>query len=267
MEYRNYIKIFLFFYLFVLGSKSFCQSQVAIAGELTYEQTILPGNDESAAISVRNMGPDSALVQVYQKDYVFYYDGTTDYPEPGTIERSNATWITYTPTRFYIPGNSDVTVNFVVQVPSIDTLTGTFWSMLMVEPMNEIVPERNEGITVNSVIRYGIQIITNIGNTGEKNIEFIDVNLMKDNHKRVLLVDIENIGERIVRPSVWAELYDISGKKIGMFDSTITRIFPGTSVRKKIELGEVETGMYKTIIIADCGEDDLFGLDYTLEID
>lgn len=267
MKCANYKKILLIFFTFIFGLKLYAQSQIAIAGELTYEQTILPGNDESSAISIRNMGPDSALVRVYQKDYVFYYDGTTDYPEPGTIERSNATWITYTPTRFYIPGNAEVTVNFIVQVPSIDTLAGTFWSMLMVEPMDEIVPEKQEGISVNSVIRYGIQIITNIGNTGEKNIEFIDVNLMKDKDKRVLLVDIENIGERIVRPSVWAELYDTTGNKIGTFETTIARIFPGTSVRKKIELTEVKTGKYKTIIIADCGEDDLFGLDYSLEID
>lgn len=267
MKCANYIKILIIIFVFIFGSKLYSQSQIAIAGELTYEQNILPGNEESATISIRNLGSDSALVSVYQKDYVFYYDGTTDYPEPGTIERSNGTWITYTPSRFYVPGNSEATVNFIVQVPSIDTLSGTFWSMLMVEPTEEILPEKKEGITVNSVIRYGIQIITNIGNTGEKDIEFIDVNLMKDEDKRILLVDIENIGERIVRPSVWAEIYDTTGNKIGTFESTIARIFPGTSVRKKIELSDVEPGMYKTIIIADCGEDDLFGLDYTLEID
>ncbi|MFO7891624.1 MAG: hypothetical protein R6V04_14945 [bacterium] len=267
MKCVNYLKIFFIFFVFIFGSKLYSQSQIAIAGELTYEQNILPGNDESAALSIRNLGSDSVLVRVYQKDYVFYYDGTTDYPEPGTIERSNATWITYTPTRFYVPGNAEVIVNFGVQVPSSDTLAGTFWSMLMVEPMDEIVPEKKEGISVNTVIRYGIQIITNTGNTGEKNIEFLDVNLMKDEDKRVLLVDIENVGERIVRPSVWAELYDATGKKIGLFDSIMARIYPGTSIRKKIELKDVEPGMYKTIIIADCGEDDLFGLDYTLEID
>lgn len=266
MENKVIIKYLIFCFLIVNSSRLFSQSQVVIAGELTYEQNILPGNSESGTITVRNIGPDSALVRVYQKDYLFYHDGTSDYPEPGKIERSNAVWITYTPTRFYIPGNSEVTVNYVVQVPAIDTLSGTYWSMLMVEPTKEIIPEEKEGMTVNTVIRYGIQIITNIGNTGEKNIEFIDVNLMQDNEKRILLVDIKNTGERMVRPSVWAELYDSTGEKIGIFETEMARTFPGTSIRKRMDISEVAPGTYKTIIIADCGEDDLFGLDYTLEI-
>jgi len=266
MKVRNLKSIIIFLFVLINSTASFSQSQVVIAGELTYEQNILPGNSESGTISVRNIGPDSTLVRVYQKDYVFYYDGTSDYPEPGTIERSNSTWITYTPKRFYISGNSEVTINYFVQVPSVDTLCGTYWSMIMVEPTKEVVPEKKEGITVNTVIRYGIQIITNIGNTGEKIIEFVDVNLMKDNEKRVLLIDIENIGERIVRPSVWAELYNSTGEKIGTFGSQMARTFPGTSIRKRIDISSVEPGLYKTIIIADCGEDDLFGLDYSLEI-
>jgi len=266
MNKKIFIKHIIFCFLFVINSALFSQSQVVIAGELTYEQNILPGNSESGTITVRNIGPDSALVRVYQRDYVFYYDGTSDYPAPGTIERSNAAWITYTPTRFYIPGNSEVTLNYIVQVPVIDTLSGTYWSMLLVEPAKEIVPEQKEGVTVNTVIRYGIQIVTNIGNTGEKNIEFFDVNLMKDNEKRILLVDIKNTGERLVRPSVWAELYDSTGEKIGIFEAEVARTFPGTSIRKRMDISEVEPGTYKTIIIADCGEDDLFGLDYTLEI-
>lgn len=263
---KIYKKIIIIFFIFIIAVKLYSQSQIAIAGELTYEQTILPGLSESATISVRNLGPDSGLVRIYQQDYLFYYDGTTHYPEPGTIERSNSKWITYTPSRFYIPGNAEVTVNFIVQVPSIDTLSGTYWSMLIVEPIKDIVPEQQEGIKLTSVIRYGIQIITNIGTSGEKNIEFIDINLMKDNEKSILLVDIDNTGERIVRPVVWAEVYTMTGGKIGAFEADMARAFPGTSIRKRIDISELEPGTYKAIIIADCGEDDLYGLDYSLEI-
>jgi len=43
-------------------------------------------------------------------------------------------------------------------------------------------------------------------------------------------------------------------------------IYPGTSVRFRIDLGKNMAGTYKTLVVADCGGDELFGANYTLEI-
>lgn len=268
MIYKKYMKIFVLLILSIISYENiFSQGKILIAGGLSYENSVSPGNSYTGNIVIRNIASDSVLVSIYHKDYSFYYDGISQYTEPGTLPRSNSSWITFSPKQLYVPGESEININYVVKVPALESLTGTYWSMLMIEPVEKIIPEKKEGINVRTVIRYGIQIITNIEDTGSKEIEFLDINLIKDDKKRILLIDIENIGERVLKPAVWLDLYSFDGTEVGRFESKLSRTYPGTSIRRRIDLSSIEPGKYKAIIIADCGNDDLFGIDYTLEIE
>jgi hypothetical protein len=65
-----------------------------------------------------------------------------------------------------------------VQIPEDDTLCGTYWSLLMVEPVPEVQAEVKQdqraqvsyGIT--QVVRYAAQIITHIEDSGTRQIKF-----------------------------------------------------------------------------------------------
>jgi hypothetical protein len=85
--------------------------------------------------------------------------------------------------------------------------------------------------------------------------------------KPVLLVDIENTGERMLRPSLCAEIYDDRGNHVGTFTGNQYRIYPDTSVRYQIGLGMIRSGSYMALIIADCGSDDVFGRKQTFTIE
>ena len=71
---------------------------------------------------------------------------------------------------------------------------------------------------IRQVIRYGIHMVTHIGDTGVRRLEFLKTRLLREGERKILQVDIENIGERLLKSFLWAELYDEEGSHIGRFE-------------------------------------------------
>jgi hypothetical protein len=246
---------------------------VSVTSGLTYEKESRPGETYRGAIQLRNNGNAPQEVKIYQTDYLFFCDGRNIYGEPGKCPRSNADWITFSPHRLAIPPKGTSQVNYTVQVPEDKTLTGTYWSMMMIEGISSSSPEASrrekDKITVgiSQVIRYGAQMRTQIGDTGIRKLKFLKTRLLKENKGRILQLDIENIGERLLKPSLWVELYDEKGKSAGKFEGGKLGVYPATSVRFRIDLSRVPKGKYKAMVVADCGDDDLFGATYTFKFE
>ncbi|HSM47567.1 MAG TPA: hypothetical protein VK872_07100, partial [Draconibacterium sp.] len=114
--------------------------------------------------------------------------------------------------------------------------------------------------------RYAIQIITNIGNTGTKDLQFIGLELTKEANQNVLNVSIENSGESILKPELNLEVFDESGNSIGVFKADRRKTFPGTSVKMSLVLEGIKPGIYSATLVADCDEDHVFGTNFSLEI-
>jgi hypothetical protein len=213
--------------------------------------------------------------KIYQHDYTFHFSGTNTYGEPGTLPRSNARWITFSPAFVTLPPNATVAVNFTVNVPrdTVGALHGTYWSMLMVEGVRRGSaesstrdPQRTE-MGISQTIRYGIQIATNIAGTGEPNVRFIDSKLMKqEDGSRVMQVDVENSGDRYMRPEVYVELFDEYGLSRGRYTTSQFRLYPGTSVRYRFDLSSAPTGTFKALVVVDAGGEEAFAAQYTLQL-
>lgn len=246
---------------------SYSNAQIVIIGEMTHEKQMLPNETHQGTVTIHNKGKEIKNVRIYQTDYFFVADGTSQYGEPGSLERSNAEWIIFTPKQATVPPHEDLIVNYSVKVPDDSTLIGTYWSMLMVEEIPEIKPDKPDGnVAIRVVMRYGIQLVTNIGETGIRQLVFSDPRLIKKEEIRNFQINIKNIGERWLRPNVWIELYSHEGESLGTFKGDDKRTYPETSIRITIDLSEVKVGIYKALVVADCGGDDLFGASYNLEI-
>ena len=266
-------KIIVLALLFCLLFYCVPEARVSIVGGLTYEKNAESGETYRGAIIITNSGDEPQEVKVYQTDYLFFSDGNNIYGEPGKDPRSNAKWITFSPNRFVIQPKGKFEVNYTVKAPDNKALLGTYWSMLMVEGVPKSSPEIVNGevdkikMGLTTVVRYGIQMVTHIGNTGTRSLKFSEVKLLKeDESKKVLQVDMENTGERWLRPTLWTEIYDEKGSYIGKFMGGKGRTYPGTSIKSRIDLSQVPAGKYKGLIVADCGGDDLFGMQCNLEI-
>ena len=262
--------------LFMVFCSAAAVSQVSVIGELSQDKEAHPGEKYEGVITVKNDSNEPQEVKAYQTDYMFFRDGTNTYPEPGTVPRSNAKWVAFSPTFATIPPQSTVTINFSVTVPSDSPerkMVGSYWSMLMIEGIAKGSAEsaaqtdpKKAQMGIRQTIRYGIQIATHIAQTGTKQINFVDSKVVtRDDGKRFLQVDIENTGDVWIRPDTYVELFDANGASKGKFPGVRYRLYPGTSVRQMIDLTSVSAGAYKALVVVDAGGDDVYGAEYNLK--
>jgi hypothetical protein len=246
-------------------------ADVTVKGSLTRQNDSAPGQTYEGVLELLNSAETPQEVKVYQTDYFFYADGRVLYGEPGKQERSNARWISFNPETFIIPPKESALVRYTVTVPADDSLSGSYWSLLMVEGIPEGSPESTiapgkVGLGVRQVFRCGVQMITDIGAAAAGKIRFVTSRLVKEGTEQSLLLDIENTGLRWMRASVSAELYDPAGTFIGKFEADPLRLYPGTSGRFKIDLSGVQNNTYKAFILVDGGGSDIFGANLKLVI-
>ena len=270
---KKRIIIGLMILLFSMVGIEKAQAQINILGGLSHEREAKPDEIYEGEVIIRNKSQEMAEVKIYQTDYLFYCDGSNIYGEPGKIDRSNAKWITFYPKRLKLGPKQQEIVHYKVIVPKKEGLVGTYWSMLMVEPIpkesseSSQLKENEVAMQVLQIFRYGIQIATHIHDTGVGMLKFMDTKLLKEQENIILKVDVENIGEIFLRPSLSVELFDENGVQLDKSEGGRFRTYPGTSVRFKVELGQIEEGTYKALVVADCGGNDIFGATYNLKID
>jgi hypothetical protein len=243
---------------------------IAVNGSLGRQYDVAPGKSYEGTIEVGNPDEQPQEIRIYQTDYSFFADGTVLYGQPGRLPRSNARWITISPQRVTIPAKQSITVRYTIQVPLDETLRGTYWSVVMVEPVAPGSPESGSydpaevTVGIHEVLRYGMQIVTTVGSTGARALQFSQVRLQAEKGRRLLTIDIQNTGERWLQPDLRVDIYDAQGGYVGEFDGGAHGLYPGTAARFTVPLLGLSGSTYKAVIVADSGDDDVFGANVSL---
>lgn len=260
------IKITLFLLTFLFGF-FLAPANILVLNGLTHENSSQPGGKYREQIEIQNNGTDSKDVRIYIRDYWFSYTGESRHDNPGTMERSNASWIQFSPELLTLKPNEKGYIDFEVSVPSNDLLQGTYWCVIMVEGI--VAPDTTSstgGVKINTAIRYAIQVITNIGENAKRDLKFLGMELTEENQQKLLNVSVENTGDYILKPEMSLELFDADGNSAGIFKADRRKTFPGTSITATIILEGIKPGNYTAILVADCDEDHVYGTNLSLEI-
>jgi hypothetical protein len=242
-------------------------AQIAVSGGLDAEFVCAPGDILEGTISVSNSSDAAVDVTMTQVDYLFFFDGSNSYAEPGSTPRSNAPWIALPAgERVTVPAQSIAVVSYRVTIPNDPALVGTYWSMILIKPVDSSpAPEAAaDQVGMRVVVQYGFQIVTTIDDTGERSLEIVGHSLLRTDEGVVLQMDVENNGERWLRPDVWLELYDALGTLVGRYDGTRMRIYPGCSIRQRLVIGSIASGPYQGLVFFDNGDDFVRAARYTL---
>jgi hypothetical protein len=281
----RYLVIGLLGALGILAGVGVAQAQISVRSDLSQDLTLAPGQSQSGEIRVHNESNEPQQARIYQTDYRFQADGSNTYGEPGSIPRSNAGWIQFTPPTLTIPPQATRTFAYTVTVPRTlagDTLAssqapqGSYWSMLMVEPITERSPlstlpadslEKGQmQMGFRQVTRYGVQVATHVnGGTPEVRLKNVELARGREGGKQ-LLVDIGNVGTAMIQPDVWAEVYGADGTEVGRFTGQEYRIYPGTSVRQRLDLSTLPAGTYQALVVVDAEGRSPVGAQYKLEL-
>lgn len=247
-------------------------AQIAVREGRLQQREARPGEVYSGTILVTNTTDVAQEVKLYQTDYIAYADGRALYGEPGTQPRSNAAWITVNPSFVRVPARGQLSVPYTVQVPpeSRPPLSGSYWSVIMVEPVaaasgDSALAKAQPGVGLIVRIRYAVQVVTHIAGTGAARVEFENPRVVEVEGRRVLEVDLRNAGDRSAPLQLRLELFDAGGRRMATEEASVRILHPGGSVRQRFGLAGAAGGTYQVMITADTGED-LFGAQYTLRL-
>jgi hypothetical protein len=258
--------------LFLASLATAARAQITVVGGGVEEHAAHPGETYSGTLRLRNDGRETEEAKLYLTDYTFSADGTTRYAAAGSLPRSSARWVTFSPAQVRIPAGGEATVGYTVAVPAGAALSGTYWSMLMVEGIARGSAESTASanarvrVGIQPSIRYGVQIATTLDGAGTPRVAFANARAFAAAQGKVLELDLANAGDVAYRPEIRVELFDDAGRKAGSFTSRRGLLYPGTSLRQTFELGAVPAGSYQALVVADTGGDQVYGAQYRLKL-
>jgi hypothetical protein len=183
------------------------------------------------------------------------------------MDRSNARWIEFSPVQTFVPPGENVIIQYTVSPPDSAALSGSYWSLIMVEPVENpmtIKHRPEKSISIKMKTRYANLIITNIDSAGSRKIRFKNIELNRSNGSTKLNIDLENTGEYVLRPTINVTLFDESGHEFTPPKASVKRILPGMDARCSIDMAGITEGSYQAVIAADCGGEDIFGINKVL---
>lgn len=243
-------------------------AQVAVTSQSVMEHAARPGEVYEGRVVLLNTSNEVEEARLYLTDYAFHADGRNAYPAPGTTRRSNASWISFSPSTVTLSPGASATVNFRVAVPAASA-GGSHWSMLMAETVmrgsavSSLGP-RQVRVGMDTKIRYGTQIATHVGGQGVSNIAFDSVRALQGKSGAQLAFDFVNTGDRAHRLTISLQLYTDAGDLVRTMEQRRGLLYPGTSGRQQFDLGKLPPGTYRALVVADGGGSEIFGGQYTV---
>lgn len=256
----------LFLLIFIGAIQLFTYGSVMVVGSLSHYQIGLPNESYKGSIEILNASNKEQEVRIYQTDYLYNYKGNFFYNEPISQPRSNASWIEFSSKTIILKANETQFIRYEVKIPNNDSLRGTYWSVLMIEDVNSIDPNKKGQLNISTTTRYAVKIITNIDLFCKGMLHIMEPEVVSKNNKTFLEINIENIGERYISPIVKIEILNEIGETLKTFEMTKKGIFPSTSLQFLFDLKGISKEKHQVLILADGGGDDVFGLEYNLEL-
>jgi hypothetical protein len=255
--------------LFALGlTAAELSAQVSVQGNTVHEHDAAPGAIRTGTISVTNASPNPQIARVYLSDYLFFADGSSRFDRAGSLPRSNADWIQLGAQDVTLPPGATVPVSYTVRVPGNTTLTGSYWSVVMVEGMATPSASARGGVGLATTVRYAVQIVTHLPNSGTRRMAVKSGKLEAGAAGRgpELVLEIANTGERATKFDITTELYDNQGVVRARVQQSRGLTYPGTSLTHRVELGKQAPGAYRAVVVIDAGSGSLTGAQYTLQM-
>ena len=245
---------------------------IHIEGSLYQAKTTAPGAVYRGTIAIRNSGATPVQTKLYGTDYTFAADGSNQYGAPGRLPRSNGGWLRLSQEQVTIPAQGVASVQYEVTVPADDTLKGSYWSMIMIEPLAPAESSDDAALkkgqvraALTTVTRYGVQIVSDIGDTGRRELRFSNPRLLDGKTgSKFLTVDVANTGERSLNPQVSLELRGSQGGIAKKVTGSRQRLYPASSARFQLDVSAMPAGTYRALLTADGGGDDVFGSQFEL---
>lgn len=245
------------------------KANIIILNGLTHNYNIEAGKVYKGKISIENTGKQTQDVKLFLQDFTYNAEGSIIYSAPNTNVKTNSEWIKINTNLIRLKAKEKTEVFYEITVPKNAPDDGSYWSVIIVEPVEDIKPTHDKpGVSITSVVRYAIQVITDLHSENAKpDLKFEGIKIEKDEHKKILKVAIANKGNLYCKAVTSIDIYNKKdGQKISTLFSQAMGLLPQTSKSFQIDLSTISSGKYNAVIITTDENENAFALNVELEI-
>lgn len=243
------------------------------AGLSGHEHTAQPGDVIQGSVRVSSMSDEPITLEITLGDFVrgkagSELEGSYQFETVlGQEERSASPWVRFAPGIIDLQPGESAEVMYQISIPEDSSLTGSYWTVLFVQPTateEQIKTEVDADSTVPSIgitikFRYAIRIYVNIGNNPPAKPQFtgLEVEPMKDG--LMVKPTLRNDGLVFIRPKLTVQLKNLSGEVVFQTNTTTYTLLPQSSYTGNIEARPMylEDGEYLLVVIGDSGTPEL----------
>lgn len=247
----------------------FLKAGIIILNGLSHSYNVENGKVYKGKIAIENTGNKPQSVKLFLQDFGYTSDGTINYAAPYTNNRTNISWIKINTNLITLKAKQKEEVYYEINVPHTISNPGSYWSVIMVEPVEEIKPDDNEhGVNITSIVRYAIQVITDYDTENAKpELKFESVKIEKKDGIRTANIAIINKGNLYCKPKVSLDIYNREAdEKTGTFTSFEMGLLPYTSKTFPINISSLPPEKYNAVIIATDENENAFAINVELEV-
>ncbi|KMQ59569.1 hypothetical protein ACM46_19555 [Chryseobacterium angstadtii] len=255
--------------MFMMLQFSFLYAGIVVLNGLTHAYKVENGKVYKGKIAIENTGSKAQNVKLFLQDFTYQADGSISYTTLHTNRKTNGEWIKLNTNLITLKGKEKTEVFYEITVPDQLADPGSYWSVIIVEPVDDIKPSNDKaGVNITSVIRYAIQVITDYKTDQAKpDLKFESVKIEKEEGKQIAKIAIANNGNLYCKPTASIEIYNRkTGERIGSYMSTAMGLLPQTSKSFYIDISKVPADLYKAVIIATDEDENAFALNVELEV-
>lgn len=262
-------KVLLISLIFIILFTLKIEAGLIVKSHLVHQFEVDDDEKKVGEIILENDSNNQIMVRLYKRDYSFNAKGENFYGKPGINSRSNAEWILLPVRSLSISPFAKESLQYIINIPD-KKLKGTYWCMLMVEEYDPQIKNGNKIIEskFNHKVRYGIQIVTNLGRKENVKIEYKNPEVKKESEKEYIFgVDIINEGifELKIKPKIIV-VNENTGKIMNTYKGKQTRLYPDTSIAVKEKISLDRNIPYKVIVIVGNSRRGYYGKEYSMGV-
>ncbi len=242
-------------------------ASIVIVNGLAHEHTIGGSKMVQGSITIQNVGAETARVQIYLSDLEHSCNGETSFDSTHNRKRCLVNWLELSDNELILTPGESTNLTYGLNPPDSIEKAGSYWGVIMigeVENLDTALPK--VGLKINWMVRFAIQIIGNYRENAIKEIDFAGVRIDTSTSTNTVRVSIQNNGNYMMKPVMVLELFDQYGNQVCRKEIPYQKLYPGYCRNFDIPIGDVPVGVYSGILVADCGEENIYGVNIELDI-
>lgn len=220
-----------------------------------------PGETITETVSLMNESEKDYVLSIRYKDWERAEDGNKIYFSPGSLDHSNASWVSTLENTVHLPAKGRLEVVVTMKIPEGASGTEVTNSMLFFTQIHQQSDEVDTqgGIGVITLFEFGLHIYYTPPANNLKSLDITDIReLTEDTGKKVAAVSITNDGNVVNDATVEFELTNTdTGEEIKLDPRPIS-MMPDKDQVARFTLPEKLSGSYLgVVIIKMAGTNDL----------